>query len=137
MKKFSCPQCHGTHFGTEGAKAEVWVRRCHDEYGVGCRWKGLDSECFKQKNSMSSDWKAVKNLRSTGWFVECDGVELATVNERLANLTSEQAEANARKMAAAPELLAALKAAYATFYDPQCELGLQVAAAIAKAEGAA
>lgn len=58
------------------------------------------------------DWKAVKNLRSTGWYVECDGVELATVNERLAHLTPAEAEANARLMAAAPTLLDLLRRAH-------------------------
>jgi len=38
-------------------------------------------------------------------------------------------------IAAAPELLKALQAAYATFYDKRCELGLQLAAAIAQATG--
>lgn len=71
----------------------------------------------RKGHSVSSEWKAIKNLRSTGWYVECDGVELATANERLANLTSEEAEANARKMAAAPELLAACRDARTALND--------------------
>jgi hypothetical protein len=43
--------------------------------------------------------------------------------------------ANAKLISAAPDLLTALEAAYATFYDKRCELGLQVAAAISKATG--
>ena len=43
--------------------------------------------------------------------------------------------ANANLMAAAPDLLESLQAAYRTFYDPECELGLKVRAAIAKATG--
>jgi hypothetical protein len=46
----------------------------------------------------------------------------------------EMQRANSHLMAAAPDLLEALKASYATLYDKDCELGRQVAAAIAKAE---
>ena len=44
---FVCPECGGTCFGTQNATLPFsqWVRQCHDQYGIGCRWEGKDKDC--------------------------------------------------------------------------------------------
>lgn len=37
---FVCPVCGGGHFGTQDIKASPVIRCCHDEFGVGCKWRG-------------------------------------------------------------------------------------------------
>lgn len=34
---FTCPSCGGHHFGTARIGERI-QGRCHDEFGVGCRW---------------------------------------------------------------------------------------------------
>jgi hypothetical protein len=84
-------------------------------------------------------FSAQKNIRSTGWYIVCEGVELSTVNERLANLSPEEAKANANLFAAAPDLLAACKAFDVAMCNGSREELIEAAvaarAAIAKAEG--
>lgn len=50
-RHFTCPQCGGSHFGTLDfhLEKEQWVRWCHDEFGVGCQWRGLSSECMREE----------------------------------------------------------------------------------------
>lgn len=45
---FVCPECGGTHFGTQNATLPVsqWVRQCHDQHGIGCRWVGKSKDCI-------------------------------------------------------------------------------------------
>jgi len=37
---FVCPKCGGSHFGTHDVTATPIIRTCHDEFGVGCKWRG-------------------------------------------------------------------------------------------------
>lgn len=41
---FVCPVCSGNYFGStfENVDGRIFVteRQCHDELGVGCRWRG-------------------------------------------------------------------------------------------------
>jgi hypothetical protein len=55
--------------------------------------------------------------------------------ERPGDIAPRQADANARLMAAAPDLLAALKKMRATMYSNKSEESILADAAIAKAEG--
>jgi hypothetical protein len=46
---FSCPKCAGSYFGTQNPgerDRSKWVRQCHDQFGIGCRWSGIDAECM-------------------------------------------------------------------------------------------
>lgn len=62
-------------------------------------------------------WKAEPNYRSTGWYVNqpknCR--QLAIVNQQDAGIERDECEANARLIAAAPQLLAACEAALEAF----------------------
>jgi hypothetical protein len=73
-------------------------------------------------------WRRIPGVVEPDWYEKHSHGETETY------CGVQISEANARLIAAAPDLLAALKASYATFYDKDCELGKQVAAAIAKAE---
>jgi hypothetical protein len=55
-------------------------------------------------------WLSERNYRSTGSYViSSDGRQLASVNQRLAGLDQRDSEANARLMAASPDMLKALQ----------------------------
>lgn len=43
LLEFKCPECEGSHFGSSGKNFENI--ECHDQNGIGCRWKGSRSEC--------------------------------------------------------------------------------------------
>lgn len=45
---FCCPECGGTYFGTTGVTKpkSQWIRDCHDQYGIGCKWSGKDKDCI-------------------------------------------------------------------------------------------
>ena len=90
-------------------------------------------------------WKAEPNFRSSGWFVDqpTGARRIALVNERDASIERPECEANARLIAAAPELLEALKDVHRFLNEEPTARTLQqkmtidavVRAAIAKATG--
>ena len=45
MKQFVCPACNSSHFGSRCDKIDgkiiVTEQQCHDEFGVGCKWRGM------------------------------------------------------------------------------------------------
>lgn len=41
VNAFTCPKCGGHWFGsTSGPNHRIVERECHDEHGIGCRWRG-------------------------------------------------------------------------------------------------
>lgn len=60
---FSCPVCHGTYFGTGDIGETPWVRQCHDELGVRCRWEGTDGECMVSRDVAAERIKVAKEPR--------------------------------------------------------------------------
>lgn len=105
-------------------------------------------------NHTPGPWKASKGLPSIGWHVGMPGRWRLVVvgrDEKDESMSDGEIEANARLIAAAPELLDALKEMrrqYGTFHKGNCYISVcyerrlgvanQIAdAAIAKAEGRA
>jgi hypothetical protein len=39
-KGFECPACGSTHFGTSDAHTDTPTYHCHDQFHVGCHWRG-------------------------------------------------------------------------------------------------
>lgn len=59
-RNFRCPKCEGSHFGTafKGPNyREIEFRHCHDEFSLGCRWKGQDDQCMRH-DEYSTDMNA-------------------------------------------------------------------------------
>lgn len=90
--EFRCPKCNGKYFGTDLSQIP-WIRYCNDQFGSGCRWRGLDEECgltqyteckkkdlLKDRNkmtfmhirNMAFDWDELDNRRGR-LHVERDG----------------------------------------------------------------
>lgn len=90
---FCCPECGGTYFGTENATLPFsqWVRQCHDQYGVGCRWQGKDKDCILNARGAAhllSEFLAKRQwqLREIGRLVlPKNGVTLLEAVEALRN----------------------------------------------------
>lgn len=60
---FCCPSCDGSHFGTQQHDDGTLTRRCHDEFGSRCSWKGQASEAPPRFSTEIGDaWSIVDEM---------------------------------------------------------------------------
>lgn len=109
IKQFSCPQCGGCHFGTQNALTDLKDRvlECHDQCGIGCKWKGpyndgivdrdtalarMEAALSRQSNALYNLQREAKDLKAT--IARLEG-EVENLKTRIVGIQAEQFVTNA------------------------------------------
>lgn len=89
-KVFCCPACNGGHFGSEIKAGAVDVRVCHDQFNIGCRWKGPDSKCYVKPS------EAVERLRENVADIDSLAAEMLNDDDNKAKREKKRSDRQQR-----------------------------------------